>query len=604
MEIAIPLVALGGMYVISNSSNNSSKSNSKPNSKPQQQQEGYTNMGARRNYLPNTNVQPQNYPVRNLNELVDTVQVYLNPNIATDKYLNQSLYESQENSGKQVGNDIQEVYSLTGNYLSSSEFKHNNMVPFYGGKIKGQVYDENIAETVLDNMVGSGSQTIKKMEQAPLFKPQENMQWANGAPNMSDFFQSRVNPGMKMSNVKPFDSENVGPGLNQGYTTTGTGGYNSGMESRDSWLPKTVDELRVTTNPKMEFSLDNHQGPAQSSVKNLGIEGKIEKYRPDTFFINTQDRWFTTTGAEKGQMLYAPQEVKDTTRMETTQSYAGVSGNVGKTTAPAPKNFQESKRIVLPNKDIGCSSASGRGPHENYKHVESFTNYTNNRSVMRQPDTFRSSFTGAIGAVIAPVMDVFRPTKKDEYGCNVRVYGDAGSSVAKSYIMNPGDTAATTVKETTLYTPNSYIGNQTNAAYMVSEQQAIANQRDTTNCGNYGNVSSNQRAEMSVDAAYRQHNNDTKELLSVSRTNHGNAQVFNQHMNVNVARIDSDRNNTRMWVPNNMGNVPMSKETYGKMIGKQQYDDEQMNMARIQPNILDALRANPYTQSLQSAVNY
>jgi hypothetical protein len=201
-------------------------------------------------------------------------------------------------------------------------------------------------------------------------------------------------------------------------------------------------------------------------------------------------------------------------------------------------------------------------------------------------------------------MDVFRATKKDEYGCNVRVYGDAGSSVAKSYIMNPGDATATTVKETTLYTPNSYIGNQTNAAYMVSEQQAIANQRDTTNCGNYGNVSSNQRAEMSVEAAYRQHNNDTKELLSVSRTNHGNAQVFNQHMNVNVARIDSDRNNTRMWVPNNMGNVPMSKETYGKMIGKQQYDDEQMNMARIQPNILDAFRANPYTQSLQSAVNY
>jgi hypothetical protein len=89
------------------------------------------------------------------------------------------------------------------------------MVPFNGGKVKGRTYDMNINESVLDNMIGSGSQVIKKIEQAPLFKPQENMQWAFGAPNSSDFYQSRVNPGMKISNVKPFESEYVGTGLNQ-----------------------------------------------------------------------------------------------------------------------------------------------------------------------------------------------------------------------------------------------------------------------------------------------------------------------------------------------------------------------------------------------------
>lgn len=132
-----------------------------------------------------------------------------------------------QNKGVKVGNEIQDIYSLTGDYLDSSNFKHNNMIPFYGAKIKGQLYDANIAESILDNMAGTGSQVIKKIEQAPLFKPQENMQWANGAPNMSDFYQSRVNPGMKISNVKPFDSEYVGPGLNKGYTSEGSGGYNS-----------------------------------------------------------------------------------------------------------------------------------------------------------------------------------------------------------------------------------------------------------------------------------------------------------------------------------------------------------------------------------------
>jgi carbamoyltransferase len=42
------------------------------------------------------------------------------------------------------------------------------MIPFYGAKIKGQVYNNNIAETILDNMIGSGSQVIKKIEKQHL----------------------------------------------------------------------------------------------------------------------------------------------------------------------------------------------------------------------------------------------------------------------------------------------------------------------------------------------------------------------------------------------------------------------------------------------------
>ena len=39
-------------------------------------------------------------------------------------------------------------------------------------------------------------------------------------------------------------------------------GFNSGMESRDSWKPKTVDDLRAANNPKAVYRLDNHMGPA------------------------------------------------------------------------------------------------------------------------------------------------------------------------------------------------------------------------------------------------------------------------------------------------------------------------------------------------------
>ena len=59
------------------------------------------------------------------------------------------------------------------------------------------------------------------------------------------------------------------------------------MESRDSWLPKTVNELRVDTNPKMTFGLDGHQGPANAHIKeaaNTNTQGRVEKNKPDTYY--------------------------------------------------------------------------------------------------------------------------------------------------------------------------------------------------------------------------------------------------------------------------------------------------------------------------------
>ena len=240
MELAIPLIALGGMYIASNQKNNKQPSNG-TNNNSNNGKENFTSMGAKVNYLPNTNVPPTNYPILNNKELVDNVQEYVNPNMASDKYFNQNAYEQRQRAGGKVSDTIQQVYSLSGNYMDTKEFKHSNMVPFNGGKPKGQIYNNNNAETILDNYIGSGSQIIKKVEQAPLFKPQDNIQWAYGAPNMSDFMQSRVNPASKNNMVKPFESIHVGPGLGKGFSSEGSGGFNSGMEDRDAWLDKTVE---------------------------------------------------------------------------------------------------------------------------------------------------------------------------------------------------------------------------------------------------------------------------------------------------------------------------------------------------------------------------
>jgi len=611
MEIAIPLIALGGMYVVSNQSNE----NTSKNEIKQSRREKFTNMGIRSNlgvrtdnYLPNTNIPPQNFPVSNINQLVDTVQEYPNPNVATDKYFNQDLYEKQVRNHKPVGQNPQEVYSLTGNYLNSDQFKHNNMVPFNGGKVKGRTYDMNITESVLDNMIGSGSQVIKKIEQAPLFKPEDNVQWAYGMPNQSDFYQSRVNPAMKNNNVKPFDTIMVGPGLDQGYGINGSNGYNSGMEARDKWLPKTVDQLRVETNPKLEYELVNHEGPANSFIKTAPTTqmlGRVEKQRPDTFFINTQDRWLTTTGAEKGETLRPIQEMGVVRRNDIETEYMGPAGATDVKAATAPENFEPSKRHEVLSCGVNHSRATGQGNHTDKDiFLRSHTNYENNRSTVRQPETLRSGFSGAIGAVIAPLMDFLKPTRKDETINNVRIYGEATSAVPKGYVYNPQDATATTVKETTLYAPTFRINNQKEGIYVNNYTAPDSTQRDSTSCQYYtaAGGAATGYGDMSYEAAYRQHNNDIKSSTIGNRPNQGGTQVFNQQMHLTTIKSDTDRLDGRVNPAfSRLSGLPPSVNTYGA-IRAPQYYNECASCDRIQPDILSAFKNNPYTHSLTISV--
>ena len=82
------------------------------------------------------------------------------------------------------------------------------MQPFFGSKIKGKSGYES-HEGILDGLGGVGSQQFKKQERAPLFKPSGDSKFINGAPNMSEFYMSKVNPSLRQANTKPWEEERV-----------------------------------------------------------------------------------------------------------------------------------------------------------------------------------------------------------------------------------------------------------------------------------------------------------------------------------------------------------------------------------------------------------
>ncbi len=589
MELAIPGVALGLLYVASNQN---------------KKNEGFSDYKG----LPNTNIPDKNYPDEKINfsELdntaaLTTLNKYDGANGAyTDKYFQQNMDSTQNIRTTEEPN----FYSLTGDKVNSSYFEHNNMVPYFGSNSMADNRNANTNEGVLDNYIGSGSQNIEKREQAPLFAPNENQQYSHGAPNSNDFYQSRVNPSLKMSNVKPFQEELVAPGLGNG-----SDGFNSGMMNRDTWMPKSVDELRVDNNPKSGGNLlYGYEGAAGSRVKNLAGRdhmGVMEKHRPEKTFEMGQDRLLTTTGLEKGQTLRSIPVEKFVNRPETTTSYVGAAGYSNEN-GYVPGEYMESKRHELGELPYGVANANGRQYANNADFgMKSKMAYPNNRSSNKQDDYF-GMVSGSLGAAVAPLLDVLRPSRKENVVGTLRPYQNAGSNVPQSYIFNPNDKPGVTHRETT---ENSKFHlnvnkNQNGMGYLVSENQAFDTNRQETGdffyAGNAG-AGAGTRQTSSYIAEYNQRNNDIKSSTIDGRLVPGNMKLVNNDMNIRNKDRHETFQNKRAVVGNMPSQIPETTHM-GRLAGSENALYSNINLDRNNKDVTEMLSSNPYVTDYKTAL--
>jgi len=577
MEAVIPLFALGSLYVVN---------------KNTKKKEGFNDTRLPNVNTPNKNY-PQEYPVLN-HEEDQTTQLAAtnkyNGSAYTDKFFDVTGLSSASPTGG-------EYYSLTGEKVSGDYFEHNNMVPYFGSKSHTMVLDENTSESILDNYTGAGSQDVTKKEQMPLFAPNENYQWSHGAPNENDFYQSRVNASMKMSNVLPFEQEQVAPGLGLGYNTQGSDGFNAGMMSRDEWKPKTVDELRTANKPRAGgISVLGREGPAVSHIKKIGMEGKFEKNRPDRHYENGMDRWFTTGGLEKGETARSIQIDRFTNRKEVGREYAGIAGHYNNGEYVSGK-YQKSRNIELGAKPIGIAGASNKAnPTTGDYGIQGKKAYPNNRSTNNETNYF-----GAIGysvnAAVAPLMDMLRPTRKEDTAENMSPYRNAHTAIPESYVYDPSQKAPTTHRETLENKVHLNINRQQNGdAYMVTEHQPVNNARTKTGDFYYSGVAGagDRTQEMrSYEAEYNQRNNDIKSSTIKGRMVPGNMKLANHSINMKQAQRDTHLKNSRALTATmptqapSMSSMGVSSHHNNKLFSG-------INSERNDNSIASALQGNPY----------
>jgi len=217
--------------------------------------------------------------------------------------------------------------------IVQSAVGHSNMVPFFGANRTQTTYSDG-HESLLDKYTGMGKNTFfRKEEAAAFFEPEKGRGNPFKAQVETEFEQARQVTSLAMKNTFPIDRVQVGPGVNDGYTNLPSGGFNQGIESREYQLPKTTDEIRIATNPKLTYTSNPTPGKQRYGLQ-PGLQAPVKKNRPDRFQVlqgedGSLPRLNTTIGQEKASAVYPEFIMKDQNRPET---YSQFMGPLGKST--------------------------------------------------------------------------------------------------------------------------------------------------------------------------------------------------------------------------------------------------------------------------------
>ena len=604
MEIAIPLLTLGGLFIISNKDKTSSQegfNNNKDKTKLNTQERFSINKHSgpgsglligsdTSDRLPNTSVPSSNF--------TNTNQDYTNEKSIRDAYT-----ENRDKYAVAGRKDISqgEFMSLTGEKVGMNNFEHNNLQPFFGSTVKQRTVNLDGNETLLDSKQGAGSQLFSKKESAPLFKPEDNVHWTHGMPNHSTFIQSRMNPSRHMNNTKPWEEIHVAPGLDAGFTNEGKGGFNSGLEARKEWEPKKVNELRTENNPKNTYGGVILGGKYFNNER--GVMGKMEKNRPDTAFEHNADRYFTTTGAQIKQTARGEQVLGFSNRVGTTREYFGSGGDDNKAIYVKGQH-QDPKRTPLDADVCHISNAYAGDRYDSSDGdygIQGYNILPNERTLTGERTKLGIVSTIA-KEIILPIQDLLRPSRKENVVGNLRPTGNAGTAVSE---LQTSITDKQKITKKEMMVDNDFlfnIGNQEFGGYghTTNEHQATFTHRTSTGDTDYSGIAGPAMYDAVQDytSAYNAKLNENKEVVSRSRINVGNTNMFNNYENISIAK-DDKRCNNHIKPPHAMNASSPSLQTYGTLTNNLS-DQNNINCERMTSDMVEQFNNNPYTHKIGS----
>ena len=553
-QIAIPVVMLGALYLMSND-----KSKSK---------EGFKEGSPASVEEPSLLLKENSTTVLSKSA---TSKYAMNGDGDYSQYQDKYFTSEPENSKKLFR-------SLDGNDILTGDVKHSNMQMFYNSKTYGTSFTDN---QILDSKDGKGSLFIEKKEISSLFKPTDKVTSVFGNQNQNDFYQSRVQESSRHANDKPWQEIKDQKGNN---------GFNWGLNEQQR--PKTVDELRVATNPKSNYE-NSYRAPAYDPKQIAASQeqmGKFIKKTPETFrAYHGVESAGIAGGIERPRNKPIEMLTKEE-RESTTFEYYGVK--LGEEMGYTDKGHEGTvhKQSYL-GADPMNLAPQGQFPttQQNYG-KESYTSYTNSRDSQEE-------YYGTVGGmfmanVVDPIVKTLRYSKK--MNTIDQTYQSNLKGGAKPLVFNPHEQLATTHREMDvekigmnyLHTERQ----QGTTGYQVANPYLEATQRQSTQGEVFGQPKGKEKNK-SYDAEYNQRNT-VRDVTN--RFPLGNAKQLNVETNyTNADRVVE--NNYRQ-----MGRAASVPDT--RFLGVSTSEPQQYRIANQDPtfDLLKAFKSNPYTQPIGS----
>lgn len=513
---------------------------------------------------------------------------------------------------------------LTGQKMPAADFRHNNMVPFFGGSMKQNVaVDTNVS--ILDSYTGAGSTDLRKKEVETMFNTAQTP-YGNpfGMEDNTDFFQSRLDtdPGLlrPRNGERPFEPQRVGPAVEEKFGMTGKGGFQQFEidEVMKRAMP-TSDKLRVKDNPKLSYYTPVVPGQ-RFTAAGPDNPGEVRKYKPDTFYIDQQGERFVGAFSEESQRETARpiQVYKFVTRPETSAELLGPG---------ASQDFGQSYvsgeyRRPMAQQFGGAGFRNADGT-EYYPHGETaeMGDYGKHGIEIR-PNERNSTEERVMGLNLAPAdnvqvsvhyTDSARPTNRAETVGNIRQTGTAtgyAGGAPSITVWDPTDVARTTVKETTIEWGNLALGVASPAdaptKLKVYDPDDIARPTQKAQLsaalGWYGGGSAVRKDFTSHEAAYNMRLNPNKEQVAKGRrpiAGNGGMALTNEDPGKQTSKkLDADIINDREMRINNVTGLPPGSGDIGQVKYRLPLKLD-VSLERNQPAMVSSVENNPLQQSLR-----
>lgn len=363
---------------------------------------------------------------------------------------NNFQYLERPESGRSIDDfsSQNKMRSLTGEIKLQNEFTHNNMVPFFGSKVRQNV-DSDVNVAHLENFTGVYKDDTPKGEIAPMFELNKNE--IHGNVSMTDELKVRYNPSRYHQSTPLTQPINVGPGLNQGYTAEPSGGFQQ-PDTRKYAMRPNVDELRTKNNPKKTF-----EGRIVSGFigSRRGIEPKISQNRVIRFHEYKTMPRMNTTVVHSGQMADQKFLDKETRRQNTLFSYSAPAGP----TINKPSSHNEYRNRTTHRKNLDTSGMrNAQSAHRHRLNIKYCSEKTPEDS---KENTYLGNVKTTLQQIVAPIQDVLRTTIKETNIHDSRDAGNVASVIKQTPAYDTDDVARTTIKETMI--DNERIGTVGNA---------------------------------------------------------------------------------------------------------------------------------------------